>query len=226
MDPLADKYVYNSPYAFSENHVTVHVELEGLEKVYIFDQAENPDNKRVYTGRAYVQSKEKGVQGPYRFSSFPNDDSKQNTVKDGTHKFNNKAGHHGGKQKGLNIVDDKGSRENTPGTDPSDNDKKMKWVNVHSGVDPENNGGKHNRGSAGCPTCHPSDAQEFFTNFKFENGNTGSAEGTVTIYRGDSEEATNTEKTLLFKIELQNTELGPISVPSDATKVNSKPRIP
>ena len=34
MDPLSDKYVYNSPYAFSENHVTTYVELEGLEKVH------------------------------------------------------------------------------------------------------------------------------------------------------------------------------------------------
>jgi RHS repeat-associated protein len=31
IDPLADKYVYNSPYAFSENKVISHVELEGLE---------------------------------------------------------------------------------------------------------------------------------------------------------------------------------------------------
>jgi|GEM_PF-2390745 len=35
IDPLADKYVYNSTYAFSENHVTSHVELEGLEKFSI-----------------------------------------------------------------------------------------------------------------------------------------------------------------------------------------------
>lgn len=33
VDPLAEKYVYNSTYAFSENHVVVHRELEGLEKV-------------------------------------------------------------------------------------------------------------------------------------------------------------------------------------------------
>ncbi|WHZ09505.1 MAG: hypothetical protein OJF59_003261 [Cytophagales bacterium] len=32
IDPLADKYVYNSPYAFSENQVVAHRELEGLEK--------------------------------------------------------------------------------------------------------------------------------------------------------------------------------------------------
>jgi len=35
VDPLSDKYVYNSTYSFSENNVTTHVELEGLEKVSI-----------------------------------------------------------------------------------------------------------------------------------------------------------------------------------------------
>ncbi|MEJ0031739.1 MAG: hypothetical protein WDO15_15790 [Bacteroidota bacterium] len=35
IDPLAYKYVYNSPYAFSENHVIAHVELEGLEMASI-----------------------------------------------------------------------------------------------------------------------------------------------------------------------------------------------
>jgi RHS repeat-associated protein len=33
IDPLSDKYVHNSTYAFSENKVTSHVELEGLEAV-------------------------------------------------------------------------------------------------------------------------------------------------------------------------------------------------
>jgi RHS repeat-associated protein len=32
VDPLADKYVYNSTYAFSENQIVAHVELEGKEK--------------------------------------------------------------------------------------------------------------------------------------------------------------------------------------------------
>lgn len=31
VDPLSEKYIYNSPYAFSENKVVGHVELEGLE---------------------------------------------------------------------------------------------------------------------------------------------------------------------------------------------------
>jgi RHS repeat-associated protein len=33
VDPLAEKYYYNSPYAFSENKVVGHVELEGLESI-------------------------------------------------------------------------------------------------------------------------------------------------------------------------------------------------
>ncbi len=35
IDPLADRFIYNSTYAFSENKVTSHFELEGLEAVDI-----------------------------------------------------------------------------------------------------------------------------------------------------------------------------------------------
>ncbi len=35
IDPLSDKYPYNSTYAFSENKVTGHIELEGLETIAI-----------------------------------------------------------------------------------------------------------------------------------------------------------------------------------------------
>jgi RHS repeat-associated protein len=42
IDPLADKYVYNSPYAFSENQVVAHRELEGLEKVDIKNESGGP----------------------------------------------------------------------------------------------------------------------------------------------------------------------------------------
>ena len=34
VDPLAAKYAYNSPYAFSENRLIAFIELEGLEKVF------------------------------------------------------------------------------------------------------------------------------------------------------------------------------------------------
>lgn len=37
IDPLANDYVYNSTYAFSENKVTAHIELEGLESLSIKD---------------------------------------------------------------------------------------------------------------------------------------------------------------------------------------------
>ncbi|QIH33489.1 DUF6443 domain-containing protein [Sphingobacterium sp. DR205] len=37
VDPLAEKYMHNSPYAFSENKVTSHFELEGLEAVPLSD---------------------------------------------------------------------------------------------------------------------------------------------------------------------------------------------
>jgi len=37
IDPLSDRFVYNSTYAFSENKVTSHVEMEGLETVSIQD---------------------------------------------------------------------------------------------------------------------------------------------------------------------------------------------
>ncbi|MFN7436146.1 MAG: RHS repeat domain-containing protein [Bacteroidota bacterium] len=42
VDPLAEKYVYNSPYAFSENQVVAHRELEGLEKVDIKNESGGP----------------------------------------------------------------------------------------------------------------------------------------------------------------------------------------
>jgi RHS repeat-associated protein len=41
IDPLASKYEYNSPYAFSEDKVTGHIELEGLEAVDI-NKSNNP----------------------------------------------------------------------------------------------------------------------------------------------------------------------------------------
>jgi hypothetical protein len=37
VDPLSNKYVHNSTYAFSENKVTAHIELEGLESLSISD---------------------------------------------------------------------------------------------------------------------------------------------------------------------------------------------
>jgi RHS repeat-associated protein len=41
--PLAEDYFYNSPYAFSENKVTSHIELEGLEAVAVTNMASEFD---------------------------------------------------------------------------------------------------------------------------------------------------------------------------------------
>lgn len=35
IDPLAEDYYYNSPYAFSENKVISHIEVEGLESLFV-----------------------------------------------------------------------------------------------------------------------------------------------------------------------------------------------
>lgn len=37
VDPLSDKYLYNGTYVFSENHLTAHVELEGLESEWFYN---------------------------------------------------------------------------------------------------------------------------------------------------------------------------------------------
>lgn len=50
IDPLADKYRYNSPYAFSENKVVVHRELEGLEAWNV----NNPDGSITTINGAYA----------------------------------------------------------------------------------------------------------------------------------------------------------------------------
>ncbi|MBK9381706.1 MAG: hypothetical protein IPN39_10290 [Chitinophagaceae bacterium] len=50
IDPLSEKYVYNSTYAFSENKVTSHVELEGLEAVWADNNVER-DIRDVSSGK-------------------------------------------------------------------------------------------------------------------------------------------------------------------------------
>jgi RHS repeat-associated protein len=54
VDPLAGRYSWNSPYAFSENRVIDGLELEGLEfiipEVPIFNH-KNDDNKAIYAGK-------------------------------------------------------------------------------------------------------------------------------------------------------------------------------
>jgi hypothetical protein len=58
VDPLAEKYYYNSPYAFSENKVVAHVEIEGLEAAeYLLKQ--EIQKKADYVMTKYDQAVEK-----------------------------------------------------------------------------------------------------------------------------------------------------------------------
>jgi RHS repeat-associated protein len=59
-DPLAEKYYYNSPYAFSENDVVSSVELEGLESYRVTNYSLIQSNKITQN----IRQKEKIIQSP------------------------------------------------------------------------------------------------------------------------------------------------------------------
>ena len=58
----------------------------------------------------------------------------------------------------MNIVNENGERL-TEGTTPNGEDVTMELVNVHSGY--SDNGNYNSRGSHGCVTIHPDDADAF-----------------------------------------------------------------
>jgi RHS repeat-associated protein len=62
VDPLADKYPWNSSYAFSENRVIDGIELEGREWQPVNDEFENVDNNSEnHTGFSWVGFNEDGT---------------------------------------------------------------------------------------------------------------------------------------------------------------------
>ena len=65
IDPLAEKYVYNSPYAFSENDVVSAVELEGLEKLRVTNYSQIQSNKI----RENLYAKNKVVETPVTYAN-------------------------------------------------------------------------------------------------------------------------------------------------------------
>ena len=77
VDPLAEKYLYNSTYAFSENKVTSHVELEGLEAENFMSKFKKPselsvkapdkDKSQIQVYNVVVKNSEKS------FSDFKSD---------------------------------------------------------------------------------------------------------------------------------------------------------
>ena len=203
-DPLSEKYYGISPYAFCGNNSVAYVDLYGRDTVYVFDQPQRPNDRGIkgetYTGEVYVEIEGKIV-GPYRASSYPNSKSNTdntpsaNTINEGITEFNNKFGHDKGQKKGLNIVDENGERL-TEGTTPNGEDVTMELVNVHSGY--SDNGNYNSRGSHGCVTIHPDDADAFFSNFIWDSGkNTGTSSGKIIIMREE-----NQNKKQLYEIVL------------------------
>ncbi len=215
IDPaIENNHFDNSPYTYVYNNPILFIDPIGLDTtIYFIDQSNNPENRRVYTAEIYVFDDESGkIDGPYRGSTFPNAPDSQNehnTISEGDFLYNNASGHDSGNKRGLNIIDKNGSRQNTPGTDMDGNEVTMEWVNIHSGEE-LNAAGLHNRGSAGCPTVHPDDADSFLLNtfdWSGPGGTTGNSTGTVKIFRGTAAERANKVneiKTNAFKIQKAN----------------------
>ena len=207
-DPLQDDSPILSAYTYCGNNPITIIDPDGRDSIYVFDRSMRPNDQgkkgETYTAEIFVE-KNGTVTGPYRGSSYPNSKSnsdnstKYNTVNEGEHKFNNKHGHHGGTKKGLNLVDQSGNR-NTSGTNPNGDEVTMTNVNVHEGA--SDNGNYNSRGSQGCITIHPDDTDNFFSNFSWDakkNSTKGTSNGSIFIYRKDSEDRRNTYKRITTK---------------------------
>jgi RHS repeat-associated protein len=61
VDPLAEDYSYNSPYAFSENKVTAHIELEGLESKSIHNNRNKTNTTKLVKAFAPAKAVNGGI---------------------------------------------------------------------------------------------------------------------------------------------------------------------
>jgi RHS repeat-associated protein len=229
VDPLTENYPFQSGYVYAGNNPVRYVDIQGMGpgdgsnqgiRIYVFDQKNNPNNKRVYTAQIFVQLQDGTVSGPFRGSSFPNAPDSKNihkTVDEGTFKFNNKLGHKGGSTKGLNMVDSNGNRKTPATTTPGGIPATAVYVNIHSGQ-VENASGQHNRGSEACITLHPEDAEAFFNNFDWSGslnrydadgnlvtykGTSGTSSGEVSIFRGVSTKSSIYRNRLEKRLQMQ-----------------------
>lgn len=125
--------------------------------------------------------------------SNKNNKNKYNTLIESKHSYNNIYGHKGGTKIGLNIDDSNNGSRSALGINPNGEEVTMFYVNVHSGC--SDNGNYSSRGSHGCITINPSEAEAFFQNFSFD-GNTGNAHGNIYIFRGVSEESISAKEQL------------------------------
>ena len=198
VDPLASSFLSYTPYHYTRNNPINLIDPTGMSadtlRVHVFDQADRPQDNGTagtsYIADVFVYDDETGeLNGPYDGSSYPNSVSNSdnstnaNTVNEGTHSYNNASGHRGGTRDGLNLVDGDANRT-SPGTDSDGNSVMMTYVNVHSGQ--SDRGNFNSRGSQGCVTICPGDADSFFSHFPTTTGtHTGPASGTINIQRGN-----------------------------------------
>ncbi|MBQ7750459.1 MAG: L,D-transpeptidase family protein, partial [Bacteroidales bacterium] len=190
-DPLADKYFDLSPYAFCAGDPVNVVDPDGRDTVIVVDSYNRPKDNgtrgKTYTATVFVIIDGKIV-GEYQGSSYPNsrnnanNSTPYNTIKEGEYIYCNKWGHHKGEQKGLNIVNSSGKRV-APAESPKGEDTIAWYINVHSGY--SDNGNYNSRGSHGCITINPKDAEAFFSHFNWTNKHktTGDSYGKILIYR-------------------------------------------
>ncbi len=193
-DPLAEKYYGITPYAYCAGDPVNKIDLNGRETVLVIDASNRPRDNGIkgtsYTAEIYC-IKNGIISQKFRGSSYPNSVSNSNnmpaanTVKEGEYLYNNKYGHKGGTEKGLNIIDDIGRRR-VPAFTPDNKETIATYVNVHAGY--SDNGNATSRGSKACITIHPDDADAFFSNFNWTNKSktTGDSSGSILIYRNSS----------------------------------------
>jgi len=86
IDPLADRYVYNSTYAFSENKITSYVELEGLEAKLAIAGVGNSNTHYTQSDINAFNSRAKKLEstGDYKASQVQNGKEIINTLKKAT----------------------------------------------------------------------------------------------------------------------------------------------
>jgi len=179
-------------------------------EVYFFDVSAlksiipKYQGKPTYTAEAYVVNyQEKSLKGPFSASTFPNsvehDHTKTiyNTVLGGSYIFNNRSGHKGATQQGLNLVLETDlpawtGRKNI-GFNIDGDTILMGLTNVHAGA--SNNGNYNSRGSHGCITLFPNQSMSFFKEFGMESRTTGNLDGGLYVFRTND----NTVKDQILK---------------------------
>jgi hypothetical protein len=163
------------------------IDPTGMDSIYFQDQANRPQDNGTqgtsYTATVWV------VQNNQLVGIYPQGGYK--TINEGEHLFNNKSGHHGGKDKGLNLVNESGARE-VPGTLPNGKAATVEFGNIHEGY--SNKGNFDSRGSIACLTLNPVVSKDVLDHFdwsgtinvkgKTYDGTTGNSTGSAFITRG------------------------------------------